>query len=202
MLNRENQNAKKQLKKINSIIDRYADKESLREYIKKEFIDEKGQAVIEINIYNELELYDKLSFEKQLELNPDIYKYIDQKAKIIPAHIPIKLRFHGKKIDKEEQEKIKKLIDEHYSIELFSQQKNIRIMRKKTMRLAIIGAIIFLICFYLSSIDKYTFFTDILSIIGTFSIWEVASLLMLGKKDIDMQTVHIAKMLIHEIEFI
>jgi hypothetical protein len=40
-----------------------------------------------------------------------------------------------------------------------------------------------------------------LSIIGTFSLWQVANLVLLEKRDISIETMHIAKMLIHEIEF-
>ncbi len=192
---------RKQLEKIYKIIDKYADKDFLREYIKKEYINEDGTAVIHIRLYEGLNLYEGMSYGDQLELNPDIYKFIDSKAKIIPAHIPIKLVFNGRKLEKEEQEKIKYLIDEHYAIELFNQQKDIRITRKKVRRLFAIGVGIFILCFYLSGFGKYNFLTDILRIVGTFSLWELTNMALLRKKDIDMQTLHIAKMLIHEFEF-
>lgn len=201
MSNNEYEKRIKQLNKINKIIDKYANVDSLREYIKREYINEEGNAVINIKLYDDLDIYDKLSYENQAELNSEIYRYIDQKVKIIPAHIPLKLVFHGKRIEKDEQEIIKNLIYEHYAIELFDQQKNLRIVKKKTKRMLFIGITIFLICFYFSGLGKYKFITDFLSIVGTFSLWQVASLVLLERRDIDTRTMHIAKMLIHEIEF-
>ena len=190
-----------QIKKLEKTVETYGNREYLRQYIDKEFIDSEGDAVIEINLYEGFSIFDKLSRNDQAELNEEIYEYIDKKVKIIPSHIPIRIVFYGRDIEKEEQERIKQLIKEHYSIELFNQQKDRRILRKKTNRLISIGLIMYLIGFYLESIEGYKVLTDIVSIVGTFSLWEVANTLILERRDIRVGTMHKAKMLLLNIEF-
>ncbi len=189
------------LKKLDRIVEKYGASQYLRDYIDKEFIDADGNAVVEINLYDGINMFDKLSRRDQSDLNEEIYEYIDRKVKIIPPHIPIKLVFFGSNLNDEEKGRVRQLIKEHYSIELFNQQKNRRILRKKTNRLVAIGIIIFILVFYLESIEGYKVLTDFLSIVGTFSLWEVANTLILARKDVKYDTLHKAKMLAVDVEF-
>lgn len=58
--------------------------------------EEDGRVGIDINLNNDIELYNPLSVSCDLELNSEIYDYIEEQSNLIPSNIPLKIRFHGR----------------------------------------------------------------------------------------------------------
>ena len=69
-------------------------KKNLRKYIENEYLDEKGIAIIDICLYDGFSIFDQLSMGRGLELNPEIYDFIERKANIIPNKYDLVIRFH------------------------------------------------------------------------------------------------------------
>ena len=67
-------NIKKEVKKK---IDQYSNKEYLDGYIKSEYLTADGDADIFLNINNIEEFYDEKTLANQLDLNSEVYEYID-----------------------------------------------------------------------------------------------------------------------------
>ena len=194
-------NKRQHLKHLNKVVNKYSSKKSLDSYIDREFINEEGYAVININLYNGVQLFEPFSYKNQLELNSEIYDYIDNKVAVIPKDIPLKVIFRGKKISEKNQNEIKKLIREHYAIKLYEKQKELNLNRDKTIILAMLGIAMLFLYFYLSVRYNNTLFLEIFSIVASFSIWEAADFFILGRTKINVERFHITQKLIQEIEF-
>ena len=90
---------------------------TLRRYLDEEYMNDEGVGVIDVCLSEGLELYDPLSYGRQRELNPEIYDFIGQKANLLPALVPLRICVHGH-VPPEDQEQIRRLMAEHYSLEL------------------------------------------------------------------------------------
>lgn len=190
---------KNQLKKVTS---HRADHQTLGQYIDEEYMDADGYAVIDINLYDGLALYDPLSMGRQLELSQELYDFIERKAYILPAQLPLKLRFHGGGLSAEEQERIRRLLIEHYTVSLHDKMWDKRINRRKLVGMTAVGLLFLSMYFYFALKREDELFLEVLSVIGSFALWEAADCLMLERRDINTEIRNIAQHLTQEVVFV
>lgn len=189
---------KNQLKKVTS---HRADHQTLGQYIDEEYMDADGYAVIDINLYDGLALYDPLSMGRQLELSQELYDFIERKAYILPAQLPLKLRFHGGGLNADEQERIRRLLTEHYTVSLHDKMWDKRINRRKLVGMTAVGLLFLSMYFYFALKREDELFLEVLSVIGSFALWEAADCLMLERRDINTEIRNIAQHLTQEVVF-
>lgn len=176
--------------------------QTLHQYMEQEYMDEDGYAVIDVCLYDGLELYNPMSMGRQRDLNPEIYDFIEQKAYIIPAWTPLKVRFCGGKLLAEEKEEIKRLLLEHYTVILHDKAWDKRINRRKLFGMAAVGVVFLSLYFFFALKREDGLFLEILSVIGSFALWEAADCLMLERREINTEIFNTAQHLTQEIEFI
>lgn len=158
---------------------RKQEKEELLRYI-EHIRDEDGNAVVDVCLGEEVQLYDPLSVKGQKDLNGEIYDYIEAQTNIIPAHIPLRVKFHGD-FSTEEQTEIKKIMQHHYVMKSFDISWDLMANFRKMLLLALFGAAMLAVYLYLALTSKNALMTEILSIIGSFSLWEAADALLLER---------------------
>lgn len=157
---------------------------ALQEYLNEEFLDEHGDAVIHVNISDSMILFDPMSFGKQRDLNPEILNYIDRKSNLIDASTPVKVVFHGRRLSSEEKHMVSECISEYYSVRSFNARVQLRRIKRKTIALACFGIVVLSAYFALAYAIGEGMKTEILSIIGSFALWEAADLFILERRDI------------------
>ncbi len=157
-------------------------KERMRELVKyaEEIIDDSGYAVIDVKLPRDEELYDPLSTGNNLDLNPAIYDFIDQQANIIPSKIPLKIRMHGD-VDEDKQEEIRRLMHRHYMMRSYDVTWDFAANFRKALFLIIFGVAVLVVYFLVTVLLDNPLFAEILSIVGSFSLWEAANAILLDR---------------------
>lgn len=175
---------------------------TLRHYVEREYLDETGNAVIDINLYEGLDLFEPLSMGKQKEIHPDIIDFIDRKSNLIPGTNPIILRFHGGELSDEEKKQAADCLKEHYTVALQDRAWDLRANNMQLMVLSIIGvALISLYLFCALKLEE-GLFLEVLSIIGSFALWEATDRFLIERSVIRRDMIGIAQNKIQTVEFV
>lgn len=175
-------------------------KKTMSEYIKEEYIDASGIAVIDVNLDN-FEVFNPLSMGKQRTLNKEIIEYIDEKSYPIPVDIPIKINIYGSFEDAVKEEIINKL-QEHYDLMLNDKKFDLKINAIRSSVLFIIGVILLIFYLLLANFTVNKLWYEILSIVSTFIIWEAADFFILERNALRISYYEIAQMVICEKTFV
>lgn len=163
--------------------------------------DEEGYAVVDVNVGEDVTLYDPLSLKGHKDLSGEIYDYIDAQTNVIPSNIPLRIRFHGE-IAETEQDEIRRMMQRHYTMRSFDNAWDLAENFKKMLLLAIFGAAVLALYLFLAITDKHVFMTEILSIVGSFSLWEAADALLLERPHLRREHKNIEQSLAQKIEFV
>ena len=173
---------------------------TLRRYLDEEYMNDEGVGVIDVCLHEGLELYDPLSFGRQRELNPEIYAFIGQKANLLPALMPLRICFHGH-VSPEDQEQIRRLMAEHYSIELQDRMWDLRSNRRKLIGMVAVGVVFLSLYFFFALREDDGLFLELLSVIGSFALWEAADCFLLERRAITRDMMNIAQHMTQEVVF-
>ncbi len=157
-------------------------RQRMQELIKyaEEAVDKNGYAVIDVKLPPDDQLYNPLSTGANLDLSEDIYDFIDLQANIIPSKIPLKIRFHGE-ADEDRQAEIKRLMHRHYTMKAYDVTWDFAANFKKTIGLSVFGICVLIAYFLVSVLADKQLIAEILSIIGSFSLWEAANAVLLDR---------------------
>ena len=109
--------------KMKEKIKQYSNEQYLDGYIKDEFITDDGDADIFINIEEKFDLFDSWTVGQQMDLEKDVYDFIDEKTEMLGNHVPINLHIIGCEFTPHEQGIIRHVLKEHYAIELYKVQQ-------------------------------------------------------------------------------
>lgn len=148
------------------------------EYIES-VMDDEGFAVVDVNLGEE-DRYDPLSLKGNKDLSGEIYDYIDAQTNVIPSEVPLRIRFHGN-VEKEEQEEIKKMMHRHYTMRSYDNSWDLAANFRKMLLLTLFGAAVLAVYLYLAITEAHVFMAEILSIVGSFSLWEAADAFLLER---------------------
>lgn len=163
--------------------------------------DEQGRAVIDVNASDKEELYNPLSLGGSRDLSDEVYGYIDAQANVIPAEVPLVVRFHGS-FDENERRDVKNLMHRHYTLKSFDIMWDAAANLKKMTGLIIFGVLVLAAYFYISFATDNIMFAEILSIIGSFSLWEAADAFLLERPRLKRERRNIEQNLKQTIEFV
>lgn len=175
-------------------------KEELKQYIER-IRDGEGYAVVDVDLGGDTPRYDPLSMKGQRDLNGEIYEYIDAQTNIIPASVPLRIRLHGE-FQEGEQEEIKQMMHRHYTMKSYDISWDLMANFRKMLILAVLGAILLGVYLYLALSDQHVFATEILSIVGSFALWEAADALLLERPHLRQERRNNEQNLNERIEFV
>ena len=188
-------------KKVKEKIKLYSNEEYLKGYIKNEFLTDDNDADIYLKIKNKEELFDSKSYKMQLELNNDIYTFIEQKTAILESNVPINLHIVGLTLTEEDQEKIKHLVKEHYAIELYNIQKKYLHTRRKIKVLVMSGITFLLGYLILYLCTQLNFFMEVFCFLFSFSLWEALDCVIYAFSDIKEERNNVTQNLLINVAF-
>lgn len=150
-------------------------------YINRHYIkDEK--AVIPIHIHDIGELYISYDLQRQI-FNPDMISYIEDIAYYIPYDYSIVLEFSGISFTEEEKAQLMENVTDQFGMKTHDMDVELNYNTKKAMKLFLIGSIVLAISFIIQTMNYTVYISEILSIIGTFSIWEFVNTIWFERKE-------------------
>lgn len=179
----------------------YSNDEYLKGYISKEYLTSDKDADIFLYVNDEIPVFDSRTSGNQIDLNKDIYEYIEDKASILENDVRIHFHIMNSNLDDNEQGKVKHIIKEHYAIELYKVQRDFSNARKKAFHLSIFGLFVLLIYFILYNYDLSEFLFEVLSFIFSFSIWEALDAVIYTLSDIRLNRESITQFLLMNVSF-
>ena len=139
-------------------------------YISKHYIkDEK--AIIPIHVEKLEDIYTSYG-NYQSVLKQEFISYIMEIAYYIPYEYSIVLEFEGIKFTIEEKENLVKNISEQLGLITHDTEIELKYNARKALKLFLIGSMILLLSFIIRNVNYTLYFSEIISIIGTFSLWE------------------------------
>ena len=188
-------------RKMYDKIHEFSNDKYLDGYIRDEFITDDGDADIFLTINNIDELIDKRTSGNQLDLNKDVYAFIDEKSEMLENDTELELHINGIELDNKTKESVKHIIKEHYAIELYKIQRKYIKCRNKIIGLFIIG-LISLLTYIFVFINKDTnFLIEIFGFIFTFSLWEAIDAYIYSFNDIKYDRENVTQNLLMKVCF-
>lgn len=150
-------------------------------YMNQHYIkDEK--AIIPIHITNLEELYISYDQKKQV-LRPELISYIEEIAYYVPYDISIVLAFSGYSFTQEDKVKLMENITNQFGMKTHDMEVELNYNVKKAIKLFVVGSIVLAISFITRTLQYANYMSEILSIIGTFSIWEFVNTIWFERKE-------------------
>ena len=95
--------------------------ESLPAYLKANYLQPDGTALIEIDL-SSTDIFNPLSYGKGRTLNQDIFDLIGDESNLIPATIPLHIRFHAASLTSDQKDEIENLYREYYQALVYDQE--------------------------------------------------------------------------------
>ncbi len=158
--------------------------QSLHEYVVAEYENASGEAEILIDLYDGLMLFEPLSMGRQQALNHDIFSFIDEKVYPIPLRFSLVLNFCHGAVTEVQQEAVRTAVREHYALQLLDKRLDLRLNTIKILGLSCTGVLLLTLYFAVQLWRAQPLFAEILSIAGTFSLWEAVDLSLLERREL------------------
>lgn len=137
---------------------------------------------IKVKISEESDLYSPFDPDG-LALNGDFLDYITDQYEQKNFGEAVTLTFHGAEID---EVRLKRALDAHVDGEIIKVSKQIQLNRMKQPRLFLIGLLFvaagILLATYWSAVP-----VEILSIVGSFAVWEAANIWIVGNPTLKLR---------------
>lgn len=187
--------------KMQEKIKQYSNEQYLDGYIRKEFLTSDNEADLFLNISEKSDLFDTWTVGEQIDLESDVYDYIEKKSSMLGNDVQIKLNITGCEFTAREQGIIKHVLKEHYAIELYKIQKEYMKSKEKLIALFSIGIASFLIYTLLFFFANNEFFTEVFGFLFSFAIWEALDFYIYGFSEIKSEREAITQNLLMKVEF-
>ena len=188
-------------RKVKEKIKQYSNDEYLDGYIRSEYLTDDEDADIILKLQDRNDLFDSRTVKNQVDLNPDIYAYMDEKSSMLRHDIQLHFHIIGLELTGQDKGRIKHIIKEHYAIELYKVQKEYRRYKYKMIRSIVIGILSFiaymLIMFYLPS----PVFAEITGFFFSFSLWQAFDMLTNTLIDLRREREAITQKLVMDVDF-
>lgn len=187
--------------KMNEKIKQYSRDEYLAGYIKNEYLTKDGDADIYLNIKNNNELFDSRTSDNQIDLNLNVYNYIENKSSVLSNDTILNLHIVGANLTAKEQGMVKHIFKEHYAIELYKIQKKYNKYRNKIIGLLFIGILTILSYFIIYFTENTSLLLEVFAFIFSFSLWEAGDCYIYTLSDIKIEREAITQNLMMNVEF-
>ena len=158
--------------KVKERIQTYSEQNYLDGYIKNEYMITDNEANIYLKLNDESELFDPWTTDAQLDLNRNIFEFVEDKSSMLDNNVPIILHIVGLKLDKKMEGKIKHMFKEHFAIELYKAQKTYIKYKNKIAKLIVLGVIFLISYAFLYLYTQFEFFLEVFGFMFSFSLWE------------------------------
>lgn len=188
-------------RKVKEKIKLYSNEQYLDGYVKNEYLTDDGDADIFLKISSKDDIFDARTMEDQLDLNEDVYRFIEDKTSMLDNDVQINLHIVGCRFNSKNQELIKHILKEHYAIELYKKQKEFKDKKNKVLKLFLLGLSTLLCYLGLYLFTDLSFFMEVFGFIFSFALWEAFDLLIYDFSIVKYEREEITQNLLIEVNF-
>ena len=188
-------------KQVKEKIKLYSNEEYLQGYIRNEFLVDDESANINIRLKNSDDLFDSRTIANQLDLNSEIYDYIDDKSSMLNSLIKLNFHIICPKLSKDEKERTINIIKEHYAIELYKIQKEYKRYKLKIFVLSLLGILFFAVYSLIAYFTKSKLFIEVFGFLFSFTLWEAFESYIYDLSDIKIARESITQKLLMNVDF-
>lgn len=168
-------------------------------YIVKHYV--KGEkAIIPIKIAHYQDLFSPYH-PNDYVLNPDIMAYIERIVYYIPYQYSIVLEFIDLEVTEEEKIHISEILSQHFGLRAHDKKADLKFNHHKALTLLMVGLLFLYGSYLLSRYVEFKFINDVISIAGTFSIWEFVNTLWLERTSIRISSLNAGQLATATIDF-
>ena len=155
-----------------------------------------GKADIRVRVED---LYNPLSVSGSRRLNSDLFDFVEESANLLPSLVPIRVVLHG--VDAEDREKVSDLFRMHYRAAAQEQIREQRMNRLKMICMTAVGIVFILAYLFFGQRQEDSLFLEVLSVIGSFSLWEAVNCFLVECRSIQRALYKTAQFLTAEVAF-
>lgn len=159
------------------------------------------KAVIPIEFQTIDDLF-SLYHPRDRAIHPDIISYIEHIVYYIPYEYSVVLEFIGPSLTEEEKVHITKVLYDYFGLVAHDKKVDLRFNMHKAAILFLFGFAFLYLSYLLSSHSNWKFLNDVISIAGTFSIWELVNTLWLERSQIRIASLNAGQLATSTIQFI
>lgn len=160
-----------------------------------------SDVIVNVNIDGNTNLFNEFSPDEDKSINPEIINYMEEKAYEIPLKKHLIFNFKGKEIGEEDKYKIRSAIKSRYCFKLSDKYSDLKSNLATSIILFMLGVLIIGLYFYLSLTLENPLFLEILTIVGSFSIWESVDYFVLQRSSIKREILDILQLLESDVIF-
>jgi hypothetical protein len=156
---------------------------NMEDFIRRDFLDKKGNAVINIDLKEEEDLFSPFS-EKML--NPQILNYLDTLSDPIPSKFPLVVNFILEDISQIDTDYVRDAMRRYYWTSYESKKKKLKRQTMSNIALMVMGGMSMLFGLFFKPDNNnafFTFFTEFSFLISWLFLWEgISSFIGYGDK--------------------
>jgi len=171
----------------------------VKQYLMKYYIEE-NRAIIPIKISKKEELFS--SFDpNQIVISPEIISYIEEIVYYIPYQYNIVLNFVGVEFEESEKEQIVEALSSRFGLVKHDKKVDLDYNDKKAIILFVIGFVILYLSYFLLKDDSQRFIYDVVTIVGTFAIWEFVDTVWFDRTSLKVANLNAGQLAIAKVTF-
>ena len=167
----------------------------LHHYVKDE------KAVIPIHVTSIDDLFCSYSKNK-VELNPELVSYIEDVTYYIPYEYSIEFELDGTLFSDDEKAMITASLKDYFGMLAYDKKVELKYNTKKAITLFTTGIIVLCISFLMSGGYGIGFLKEVLSIIGTFAIWEFVDTIWFDRSSKKIDVLNAGQVAVATIDFV
>ena len=188
------------LKKIKRQLAKYGKADfDMDHYLVKNYIVD-DRAIIPITLQSKEELF--VDYDtKKLVINPDIIHYIESIVYYIPYEYSIVLSILGVTFTDDEKEQVVEALDSQFGLVAHDKKVDLHYNDRKALILFVLGFLILSISYFLQQHSNLKFIFEIVSIAGTFSIWEFVDTLWFDRTSLRFASLNAGQLACAKITF-
>ncbi len=164
-----------------------------------------NEAYIVVKVKDMDSILSEYSSDDRPTLKAEFLELIERKASFIPLDLPLVLEIQNNNFTSNEKILIRKLIKNYFDLKRVETEVEENSLSRKARFLLTSGILCLCVIPFIWNNDKISFFTEVLSVLASFSIWEFGGLMMFDYDKIKETIIkynHLAKVrIIYDKEF-
>ncbi len=163
------------------------------------------EAYIVVKVKDIDSILSEYSSDERPTLNLEFLDLIERKASFIPLDLPLVLEIQNNNFTSNEKILIRKLIKNYFDLKRVEKEVEENSLSRKARFLLTSGILCICVIPFIWNNSKVSFFTEVLSVLASFSVWEFGGLMLFDYDKIKEEIIkynHLAKVrIIYDKEF-
>lgn len=158
----------------------------LQAYVARNYEINDNRVTISLQVSKFEDLLSPWSSTQQIFLNASFLADLESYVEPIPKYLLLTLELAISNLTPQQKQLLTQELQDYYAFKLYQVQQKQALNKRKVIGLTILGFLLLVGYFFLELLTSTRFFTEFLSIAGTFALWEVADFWFLERNALKM----------------